>query len=128
MITRIEIREFPNQTGLSIKKYGRNWSPKSLPDSITKETKLSIEEIEKWLIDHGWTVYKWSACEYLGIPKGIRAFKGKPRSVRTKYQMKKYRRELEKRVNDYLRTPESYKKPIPEVVGKIHVIDLAYEL
>ena len=73
-------------------------------------------------------MYRWPACAELGIAEGLRAFHGKPRSVRTKGQMRSMRAKITEKANAYLRTPASYKKPIPELIGKVYVTDLAFEL
>lgn len=128
-ITRIDLKDFPNQDGVTVKKFADGWQPNTPPVEISTQRQMSCTDMADWLESHGWHVVRWEACPVLGIPAGARAFKGQPRSVRTRWQLKKYRDELVEKADAYLRTPESYNMANgPTLVYRVHVLDLAYEL
>ena len=125
IITRIDIHDYP--TGLEVKKFADGWGPNTPPAEISNQARMTIDEMIAWLEAHGWKIYTWEACPVLGVPQGARAFRGTPRSVRTKYQLKKLRDTYIARADAYFRTPESFQNP-PSTVNRIHAIDLAFEL
>lgn len=127
IITRIDLKDYPHQDGIQVKKWADGWDPNTRPFEISTQRQMTLEQMVAWLRDNGWTVYEWEACPVLGIPAGARAFKGTPHSVRTRYQLKQLRDQYVRKAEEWLRTPESYTNP-PTVVNRIHAIDLAFEL
>lgn len=127
-ITRIDIKDYPHQPGIRVEKYADGWQANSRPYEISTQRQMSLADMSAWLKANGWQVYEWEACPVLGVPAGLRAFKGRPRSVRSRWEMRQLRQELSEKADAYLRTPESYGQVGVSLVNRVHVIDLAYEL
>jgi len=125
-ITRIDLKDFPGEEGIRIEKWVDGWRANDPPYQRYVTTNMTLAEMAAWLRAEGWTVFDWRGGEFLGIPDGARAFLGEPRSIRTKYQMKKRREEITRKAEEYFRTPESYRQVPPPLVGKVYAIDLAF--
>ena len=126
IITRIDFKDFPTEAGIRVQKWAEGWGVDTKPTKTYQTTK-TIDEMVAWLKDNGWYVVQWSAAPIFGVPAGGRAFLGDgPLPVRRKYEILKLRRRFTEASERYCRTPESYNQPLPELVGMLHAIDLAY--
>lgn len=126
IITRIDLKDFPNEEGIRIEKWVQGWRANDPPYQRYNSEDMTLPEMAEWLRGEGWAVYDWTGGEFLGIPDGVRAYRGEPRSVRTKYQMKKRRSQIVKKSDEYFRIPGNILKPVPPLVGMVHAIDLAH--
>ena len=80
--------------------------PRMLPESVTDNHELSLDQMVAWLEGSGWKVRRW--------PGGARAWKYEVSPVRSRAQIIKKRERLERS------TP-------PELVGKLYTLDLAFD-
>lgn len=127
-ITRIDLKDFPNEDGIRVSKYADGWKATDRPIDVSTQTKLTFEEMVTWLKDNGWDVVEWPASPILGVPRGARAFLGERRSVRTNWELKKYRDQLKIKRDRYFQTPESFGPDLDQLSGMLNCLDLAFVL
>lgn len=126
IITRIDLKDFPNEEGIRIEKWLEGWKATDRPYQSYNSDAMSLAEMAAWLRSDGWAVYEWRGGSYFGIPDGVRAYRGKPRSVRTKREMQ-YRREIIKRKSEeYFRNPNVGATDPKSLLYTISFIDLAH--
>lgn len=121
--TRIDI--FNYQDKLTVKKYTEGWNVNSRPAQISTPQNFTYQDILEWLKNEGWEVFEWESCPIMGVPEGARGYLGKPRPVRSRWEIKKLRDHYVKLADAYFSTPASYHNK-PSLINRLHAIDLAY--
>lgn len=125
IITRIDLKDFPNEEGIRVSKWAAGWGIDTRPTEIY-QTDKPLSEMVAWLESHGWTVVKWPADPILGVPEGARAFLGSElRPVRKSGEIAYLRRRYTQAQERYFRT-RSDSDPTPELLDMLSGINLAY--
>lgn len=103
--TRLDFHVLPS--GTVVNKLGPNESGKLIVIDHTVRAGFDLDGALAWCRANGWTVRTW--------PGGARAWHGPARPVRTRAEIQRLRDEL-----------QTY--PRPELEGKAHTLDLAFDL
>jgi hypothetical protein len=125
IITRIDLKDFPNEDGIRVSKWAEGWGIDTRPSEIY-QTDKPLAEMVAWLESHGWTVVKWPADPILGIPEGARAFLGsEPLPIRKGPEIQALRRRYTQKQERYFRS-RNESDPTPELTNMLSQINLAY--
>ena len=86
-ITRIDLKNYPNEGGIRVAKYADGWTIGGLPREHYTTDTMSLDEMIAWLKAAGWDVIEWKDGKYYGLPDGARAWKGPRKPVRKKSEI-----------------------------------------
>ena len=110
--TRVDLFEMPDG-GVRVFWFRDGWycrnnraNPKCAPATNHINGDMSLESMVAWLENNGWSVRRW--------PGGARGWKEEMLPVRTAFEIKRMRNRFERH-------------PPPELEGRIHALDFAFD-